>query len=307
MGTLRLHLLDDDHAEYASLLAAAPGFARQAVLVDDAVAADIALGQPDHVAAALRAGQGYRWVQSTWAGVTPLLAADLPRDYALSGLAGIFGPWMAEYVLAYLLLLDQRIDARRGAQRAGVWSPRLPRRLVRRRILILGTGEIGSSIARALAAFGCAITGVSRSGSAVEGFARVHAVHDLHAALPTCDTLIATLPETPETRGLLDAAAFAALPAGAVLLNLGRGSIVDDDALVAALGAGHIGHAVLDVTSEEPLPSAHPYWSLPNVELSFHTAGPSRPAEILPIFMANLARVVAGEPPLRCIDFTRGY
>jgi phosphoglycerate dehydrogenase-like enzyme len=309
---LRLQVLDEDRDAYTALLSAAPAFARQAVLLAAAPAeadgaADIALGQPDRVAAALRAGQRYRWVQSTWAGITPLLADDLPRDYALTGLAGIFGPWMAEYVLAYLLLLDQRIDRRRAAQRRGEWAPRLPRRLGRRRIAIIGTGDIGTAIACALLPFGCAVTGVSRSGDAVAGFARVLPVHRLHEALAACDTFVCTLPDTPATRGLLDATAFAALPAGAVFLNVGRGSVVDEQALVEALQSGRLAHAVLDVTRHEPLPAGNPLWSLPNVELSFHTAGPSRPDEIVPLFLDNLERFAVGAPLRRRVDFERGY
>lgn len=301
--THAVHLLDADADAWRPLLAACA----DVQVVDASVPAHIALGPPDRVAAALRAGQRYRWVQSTWAGITPLLAEDLPRDYLLTGIGGIFGPWMAEYVVGHLLQLDLRIDEHRAAQQRGEWRPRLPRRLVRRRIAVLGTGDIGSAIARALSAFGCTVTGINRGGVAADGFARTAAVADLLATLAQHDTLVSTLPDTPVSRGLLDATALAALPRGAVFINVGRGSVVDEAALVEALRSGHLARAVLDVTQHEPLPAGHPFWTSPNVRLTFHTAGPSRPEEIAPIFIDNLRRISAGEPPHRVVDFARGY
>ncbi len=308
-------IADVDAEIYAQLLGQTPAVAGRYIRVQVAAAGAhgpatvcrIALGQPDYIAQQLRSGARFAWVQSTWAGITPLLADDLPRDYTLTGLSGIFGPWIAEYVLAYLLQFDQQLLQRRAAQQQQHWQPRLPRRLRERRIAVLGTGEIGSAVAQALRALGCSVTGINRSGGDTACFDAVAPVTALHRVLITHDTLINTLPDTPATRGLLDAAAFAAMPAGSTFINVGRGTVVAEAVLIAALQCGQLAAAVLDVTQPEPLPLGHPFWTMPQVQLSYHTAGPSRPTEIVPQFLANLQRFLRDEPLLRVIDFQQGY
>lgn len=309
--TLDLLIDDADADRYAELIERASTGLRLH-RTDTASDCDIALGQPDRVAARMRAGARFRWVQSTWAGVAPLVAADLRRDYLLTGLGGVFGAAIAEYVLAYLLHFDQQMIARQQAQQQRSWRPLLPRRLGDRRVVVLGTGSIGGAVIKTLASFGCAVTGINRTGTdpgqlAERQRVRVLPIDALRDELVRHDTLVSTLPDTAATQGLLDATVLAALPTGAVFINVGRGSVVDEAALVNVLRSGRLAAAILDVTATEPLPAAHPFWTLPQVFLTYHCAGPSRPDEIAPVFIANLERYRNGQPLLHTVDFSRGY
>ena len=134
-----------------------------------------------------------------------------------------------------------------------------------------------------------------RGGGAVDPFERVHGPATLHEFLAGCDYLFAALPDTPATRGLLDADALRRLPAGCLLINVGRGSLLDEGALLEALHSGRLGGAVLDVFQAEPLPASHPFWSAPRLRITAHIAARSLPADIARVFLGNLRRFDAGE------------
>ena len=266
----------------------------------------ILLGSPLAIARALPRLPTVDWVQSTWAGVTPLIELGR-RDYVLTGIKGVFGPQMAEYVAGYLLAHELRIIRRHEAQRAHRWWQGTSGSVLGKRVGIMGTGSIGADIAQRCAGLGMTVTGLSRSGVAVAGFERVFPVADIEAFLSGLDYLVSVLPDTPQTGGLLDGRTLSLLPSHACFINVGRANVVDDDALVAALRDGRLGGAVLDVFDEEPIPADSHLWDTPNLVVTAHMAAVSHPELIVPIFLENYVRFAAGRELTNVIDFDRGY
>jgi len=266
----------------------------------------VVLGQPDLVARVLSEWPEVRWVQSSWAGVTPILNSGR-TDYLLTGVKDTFGPDMAEYVLGYLLANELKIFERLGCQAHRSWWTEHSGTLQGKTVGIMGTGSIGSYFARALKPFGVTVTGFSRSGAPVEGFDRVYPADRLKRFLAEPDYVVSVLPDTPETRLLLDAEAFKCMKKQCLLVNVGRGSLVDEAALARALFAGELAGAVLDVFQQEPLPEDSPLWNAPGVIVTGHISGGSRPRDIAAIFRENYRRYCAGEALNYRIDFERGY
>ena len=151
------------------------------------------------------------------------------------------------------------------------------------------------------------VLGVSRAGTPVRGVARVYRTRDLRRALAAADWVVLTVPLTPATRGLLGAAELAAMKPSAWLLNIARGPVVDETALLDTLRRRAIAGAVLDVFTTEPLPPEHPLWDLDNVVVTPHIAGPSTPEEIAPVFAENLTRYLAGRRLRHIVDRRRAY
>ena len=266
----------------------------------------VILGQPDLVAGALDAMPGVRWVQSSWAGVTPLL--DLGRsDYMLTGVKDTFGSQMAEYVLAYLLANELMIFERLGRQANRSWWDEPSGTLKGKTLGIMGTGSIGRDIARMAQPFGMRITGFSRSGASVEGFERIFAGNQLNDFLAEPDYLVCVLPDTSGTRFLLDANAFRAMKKSCYLVNVGRGALIDEEALGRALVKGELSGAVLDVFQTEPLSEESPLWHAPGLIVTAHVAAKSWPQDIARIFTENYRRYVEGEPLKYQVDFEKGY
>jgi glyoxylate/hydroxypyruvate reductase A len=257
--------------------------------------------------ALLAAATRLRWIQCMGAGVEQLLVPEVSPRVAITRVAGIFGPWMAEYALGWCLWVTQRMDRFRADQRARRWAPVDPIPLRGQTLCVVGLGDIGARIARTGRALGMRVLGVSRSGHAVPGVERVFRPRALPAALRLADFVVLTLPLSAATRGLLGPPALAAMKPSAWLVNVARGPIVDEPALIDALRARRIGGAILDVFDTEPLPAEHPLWTLDNVVITPHISGPSTPREIAPIFADNLRRYVAGRPLRHAIDRRRGY
>jgi phosphoglycerate dehydrogenase-like enzyme len=248
-----------------------------------------------------------RWIQVMGAGVDGFLDAPFPPKVMLTRTEGIFGPGMAEYTLGWLLWSAQRMEAFRWAQRAGRWDSVPPTLLRGKTIGIVGLGSIGRAIARVALAFGMRVIGVNRSGRRVPEVERVYRRAQLRELLGASDYLVLVLPLTPETRGFLGDAELRAMRPEAWLVNIGRGALVQGNALVRALQERWIAGAVLDVFTEEPLPSEHPLWAMPNVVVTPHVSGPSAPADIAPIFNDNLARFLRGRALRGRVDLNRGY
>jgi len=249
-----------------------------------------------------------RWLQTMGAGVDWALVPELPARVVVTRVPGVFGPWMAEYVLGWCAHVTQRVDAYRAAQRDRRWlDSLLPARLGGTTLAIIGLGDIGRTIARGARALGMRVVGVSRTGAAVGGVERVHRVRDVRRALAVADWVVLTVPLTAATRGLVGAGELAAMKPGAWLLNIARGAVVDEAALLDVLRRRAIAGAVLDVFATEPLPPEHPLWTLDNVVVTPHVAGPDVPEEIVPLFTENLGRFVAGRPLRHVVDRRRGY
>ncbi|MBI1735427.1 MAG: D-2-hydroxyacid dehydrogenase [Candidatus Rokubacteria bacterium] len=249
-----------------------------------------------------------RWLQAMAAGVEWALVPELPSRVTVTRAPGIFGPWMAEYALGWMLWVSQRMAQYREAQRERRWiGTVMPDRLRGKTLAVVGLGDIGRAIARAASALGMRVVGVSRSGRAVPGIDRVWRLGGLARALGAADVVVLAVPLTRDTRGLVDARALGAMRESAWLVNVARGPIVVEDALVRALAERRIGGAVLDVFDEEPLPASHPLWDLPNAVVTPHISGPSTPDEIAPVFNDNLSRFLAGRPLRHVVDRRRGY
>jgi phosphoglycerate dehydrogenase-like enzyme len=283
---------------------------RLAVSPDEATArigeAEILYGWnfPSHL---LAEATRLRWIQCMGAGVERFLVPELPSEVVLTRAAGIFGPWMAEYTLAWCLWVTQRIDCLRAQQQAHRWRPVDPNPLRGATLCIVGLGDIGRHIARAARSLGVRIIGVTRGGRGAREAERAYPTTAIRTALARADFVVLLVPLSPATRGLIGKRELAAMKPSAWLINIARGPVVEEKALLDALRERRIGGAVLDVFDEEPLPADHPLWALDNVAITPHIAGPSIPAEIAPIFNDNLRRHVAGRPLRHVVDKTRGY
>jgi glyoxylate/hydroxypyruvate reductase A len=244
-------------------------------------------------------------VLSLWAGVEEALAIPgLTQPLARMvdpGLTRGMVEWVAGHVLRHHLGLDAHIHNPKRA-----WCPVAPPLAPSRRVGILGLGELGGACARALAALGFDVAGWSRSPREVDGVATHHGEGGLEPVLRRSDILVLLLPLTPATDGLMDARRLALLPPGAVVLNPGRGPLIDDEALLAALD-GALGQATLDVFRTEPLPRDHPFWAHPKVTVTPHIASATRPETASRRIAENVRRGEAGEPLLHLVDRERGY
>ncbi len=268
--------------------------------------AEVVFGNPQMIAEIAPGLPRLNWVQSTWAGVTPLLSV-LNDTVALTGVKDVFGEQMREYVFAYLLNHNVRIAERQQAQLQQRWDPMASRRLTDKTLGILGAGSIGRSIACTGRAFGMQIRGCSRSGRKHAEFDQMYPVAALHEFLSGLDFLVCILPATAETDCLLDAAALSVLPENCVLLNVGRGNLIDTQALQDALRAGKLAAAVLDVFAHEPLQPDDPLWTTPNLIITPHIAAVSEPEMIAPLFVRNYDNYCAGRPLDFLVDKSRGY
>ena len=274
---------------------------------DRAAACDIVFGEPALIAPVLPKLTSARWIQSTWAGVEPLLNPSLRRDYTLTNARGVFGALMSEYVFGYMLAHERLVFAKRDAQAAGLWDPTPPGSLRGKLVGLLGVGTIGAALAKTAKHFGMRVRGYTRGTQSSKdvdeyfhGDAKAAFARDL-------DYLVCVMPNTPATRTLVDRTLLDALPPRAVFINPGRGSTVDESALADALGSGRIAGAVLDVFQAEPLPRTHVFWTLPNVIITSHTAALSAPPDIAPLFIENYRRLLGGGPLMHRVDFDAGY
>lgn len=245
-----------------------------------------------------------RLVQSLWAGVerivtNPTLTQPLARMVD-PGLA----QGMAEFCTGWAMRAHLGMDRYR---QDGLWrGGQIPPLARERRITILGMGELGRAVAAMLGPIGFQVAGYSASGRPVPGV-RVFGGDDLAPALSQAQILINLLPDTARTRNILDAERLALLPQGAVLINPGRGTAIDDQALIAALDRGHLGHAVLDVFRDEPLPPDHPFWAHPGITVTPHIAADTRAQTAATVVADNLRRVMAGQPARFLVDRQQGY
>ena len=275
-------------------------------LSEAAQSAEAWLAQPALAAALIDRYPQVRWVQSTWAGITPLLKTQR-SGYLLSGVRGVFGPQMVEYVFGHLLAIELRIGERVRAQHRREFWRKPSRSLQGKTLGVLGTGSIGQSLAQAARTFGLHCLGLSRSGAPQSAFDQVFAAGQLHEFLGACDYVVGVLPHTPATTHLLDEAALRSMRPDAVLLNVGRGNLIDEMALVQVLQSGHLRAVVLDVFETEPLPAESALWELPNVLVTGHTAALSPPADIAQLFIRNYQRFCRGETLENLVDRQRNY
>lgn len=252
-------------------------------------------------------GQHLLWLQNMGAGIDSLLAEPLPPNLIITRVIDHFGPMMSEYVMAMLLAHTQRFRQAWQQQQDQVWKQYRTGTWEGKRLGIAGIGEIGQVTARYAKAFGMEVWGLARTPGARPHIDRVFTTDERLAFCAGLDALVLILPLTPETRGLFGAAEFAALPRGAYFINVGRGAVTDEQALIAALQSGHLSGAALDVFEQEPLPPGHPFWTMPNVTVTPHVSGITRPEGACRQFRENYKRLQAGKPLLGVVDLDRGY
>jgi phosphoglycerate dehydrogenase-like enzyme len=279
---------------------------------------DIALASRLSAAMVERAPR-LRWVHSTAAAVANLLPLDefAARGIIVTNSRGIQAVPIAEHVMGGLLVLARRFNVMFDAQRDRRWIQNeltrnaWPWSLQGRKMTILGLGTIGQEVARRAHAFGMSVTGIRRRlDQPVPAFVeRMVGPDRLHDALRGCDVLVISAPFISGTDGLIGTKAIALLNGGAIIINVARGKIVDEAALITAIQSGHLGGAVLDVFESEPLDRASPLWSLPNVIISPHSAGvrPDHWDEVIDLFSENLRRFQRGEPLLNMVNCDAGY
>jgi len=263
------------------------------------------LGGPDDLRPAL--GDGVRWVQLPSAGVENWVASGILDDRRTwTSAAGAYAPQVAEHALALVLATARRLGE---AARLTSWDQRFGRTLSGATVAIVGAGGIGRALIPMLAPLGVRVVAVTRSGREVEGADESVSTDDLGAVWPRADVVVVAAPATAATQHLVDTEVLRALPAHALLVNVARGSLVDTDALVAALREGEIGGAGLDVTDPEPLPDGHPLWAQPRALITPHTANPpsAMNAGLAERVAENVARFVAGHELLGVIDPERAY
>ncbi len=245
-------------------------------------------------------------IQSLWMGVDALVGdPELSPDVPLARMVDPGMPIsMAETVAAYVLWTHRSGDVFQRNQRKGIWKDEPQPLAPQRTVTMLGLGELGRKCSQTLVQLGFKVVGWSRSGAPVEG---VSVTTDLGTALAAGEIVVNLLPLTPETRGILNAQAFSAMPKGSVVINVGRGAHVVDADLLDALDRGHLRHAVLDVFNGEPLAADHRFWTHDHVTVTPHVAADSMPETCIPVVAENLRRFAAGEPLNNLVDRTRGY
>lgn len=261
--------------------------------------AEVVFGNPP--ADALAGFRNLRWLQLETAGAEAyhsLNSARRRQPVVVTRLQDFFGHSVSETALAGILAFHRQIPRLFEAQRERQWiRPDIEPfvgQLRGARVVILGAGSIGGTLATLLDAFGCTTRLYARRSHR----ATLRTLADLDAALPQTDMLVNSLPHSPATVGIIDGARLGRLPRGAVLVNVGRGSAVDEEAMLAALDSGRLSGAILDVTATEPLPPESPLWNRPNVILTQHTGGrfPDESRAKVEVFLSNLRRFIAGEP-----------
>ncbi|MEP2531866.1 glyoxylate/hydroxypyruvate reductase A [Shimia sp.] len=245
-------------------------------------------------------------VLNLWAGVenvvgNPTLTQPLARMVDPGMTRGMV-EWVTGHVLRHHLGMDRNIKDQNGQ-----WHPYIPPLAQDRRVTVLGLGELGTACARAIAGLGFPVTGWSRSAKQIDGITCLHGSDGLKTALERADILVLLLPTTPATENTLNGETLKLLPTGAFIINPGRGPLIDDDAVLAALDTGHVAHATLDVFRIEPLPPEHPFWAHPRVTVTPHIASETRPVTSAQVIAENVRRGEAGEDFLYLVDRKAGY
>ncbi|NDW00613.1 glyoxylate/hydroxypyruvate reductase A [Salipiger sp. PrR002] len=282
--------------------------------IDYRLARDIPAEEVDYVVYAPSSGltdftpfPRLKAVLSLWAGVekivgNPKLTVPLARMVDDEGLTQGMVEYVSGHVLRHHLGMDAHI-----VNPAHAWVNKAPPLARERPVTVLGLGMLGRACARQLAQIGFPVTGWSRTPREIEGLRCLSGSEGLSEALAGAQIVVTLLPFTPQTENTLGATELAQLAEGACIVNPGRGQLIDDEALLAALDSGHLGHATLDVFRIEPLPQDHPFWDHPKVTITPHIAAETRADSAARVIAENVRRGVTGEPLLHLVDRDAGY
>ena len=302
----KLLILTQDSKEYLDRI-------RQAALPDLEIftefnpECDIVFGDTGRIKEDLPKLPNLKWVQTTSAGIERLMEISLRRDYTLTNAKDVFGESMSEYVFGYLLFHEKKILERIRAQQIKHWQRQESGLLRGKTVGLLGVGSIGAHLASTAKHFDMTVRGFTRESESCADIDVYYHHPDIMKFVEGLDYLVAVLPRTDGTNKIVDANLLDALPSHAIFVNVGRGNAVDERALVTALNEGKIAAAVLDVFAEEPLPSDHPFWTTPNLLMTFHTSAISYPESITKLFVENYHLYMAGKPLKYQVDFEKGY
>jgi phosphoglycerate dehydrogenase-like enzyme len=251
-----------------------------------------------------------RWIQAASDGVDGLLFPELvASDVIVTNARGVFEDAIAEWVIGAMLAFASGIVAQRDAQLSRSWAPTSTERLQGKRLVVVGPGPIGRAVGRRAKALGMSVGAVGRSARHDDVFGEILAITDLHSALAQADVVLDALPLTATTRHLFDADAFRSMAPNTRFVNVGRGSTVDESALIDALSQGVIAGAALDVFETEPLPEKSPLWAMPQVLISPHMCGDFHGWEraVVDVFVDNCGRFARGEPLRNLVDKAAGF
>jgi phosphoglycerate dehydrogenase-like enzyme len=252
-----------------------------------------------------------RWVHTASAGVDHILFPRLrSSDVVVTNSAGIYSQSIAEYVMAILLFDLKGLSVTLEAQRAHQWSYRETELLRGKSMCVIGMGDVGRAIAQAGQSLGLRVSGIRRSASSIAvGGLPIHSPSRIKEAVAEADYVVVAAPLTQETTGLVNARVISAMKPSAYLVNVGRGPIIDERALVSALRSGRLRGAALDTFGQEPVPHDSELWSVPGLLVSPHMAGDAAgwQARVLDLFGTNVERYLRGKPLLNLIDKGRGY
>lgn len=257
-----------------------------------------------------------KWIQMSWAGTDVYTMREgFPEKVKLTNAKGSFQTVISEYIVAVLLEMCRNLKQYALQQQECRWKPIESETLLYgKRVLILGAGDIGTGAAKRLKAFGTHITGMRRTDrNYPDCYDAMITVEELDRELPGADIVIGCLPNTPETKGLLDEKRLRMMKKNAFLVNVGRGSLIDTEALVNVLKEGHLGGVALDVVDREPLPPEHPLWKIDRVILTPHIAGQSfgyskdTENRVIHICCQNLERYLEGKDMVNIVNFETGY
>lgn len=302
----KLLILSQEEKAYRALIEEAR-YANLELATQPAADVDIVLGEPSRIKAALASLPAVSWVQSIWAGVEPLLGPASRRNYVLTNARGVFGGLMSEYIFGYLLTHERKIFQRLEDQKNKRWDDSDTGTLRGKIIGLLGVGSIGADVAHTAKFFGMNVRGYTWSSETSKHVDKYYHGNDLIEFAKGLDYLVNILPNTKDTRKIVNSDLLNALPSHALFINVGRGQAVDESALLEALNQNRIAGAVLDVFEQEPLPKDHPFWITPNLLMTFHTSAPSLPEDIAKIFIENYKLFVEGKPLKYEVDFEKGY
>jgi D-2-hydroxyacid dehydrogenase (NADP+) len=260
--------------------------------------ASVLIGLAQTITPALVAATPHlKWIQALTTGVDPLLALGLPADIIVTSARGVHGPQMSEMAFLHMLALARDLPRMVGNQQRQSWERWPQRLLLGKTAVLIGIGAISEELAQRCRVFGMRVIGISDARAAGQGFDEVRPRSELIRSAAEADFLVVLAAFTPETRGLINGAVMAALRPHGFLINLARGPVVDEAALIAHLAARRFAGAGLDVFNVEPLPSDSPLWRLDNVLITPHLGGMSDSygEQLLPLVVHNVRAFAAGE------------
>ena len=279
---------------------------------NDIGSAEVVIGEPR--TERKREAKNLKFIQMTWAGADIYTRGGFPQGIKIANASGAFGPVIAEYVIGAILCIYRRFPEYIRNQKECIWRDAGAERTIEgKTALILGTGDIGSNIAKRLSAFGTKNIGIRRTGAPAQYFDEMHTLSNIDALLPRADLVIGCLPNTKETGHIFNYDRLCLMKSDALFINVGRGSLIDTDALIRALEERRIAGAILDVLEKEPLAADSPLWKMPNVLITPHISGrgfghdPATEKKVWDICLENLRRYIAGEDIINEVDMNLGY